>query len=113
MKNDSVMLGRIQSCEFGYGGYQGVMLGVSFQFGGNGWGVCDHWGFWATEHTSSCKWSEQDCKNYFGDLVLRIGKILREAKVDHVSKLKGIPVEVTFDAPDGKLLSWRVLAEVL
>jgi len=40
-----------------------------------------------------------------------VSKLLKEAKVDNVDKLKGIPVEVTFDGM--MLKEWRVLTEVL
>jgi hypothetical protein len=40
-----------------------------------------------------------------------VSKLLKDAKVDAVQKLQGIPVEVTFD---GNLLKeWRILTEVL
>jgi hypothetical protein len=40
-----------------------------------------------------------------------VSKLLKEAKVNSVDKLKGIPVEVTFD---GNILKdWRILTEVL
>jgi hypothetical protein len=41
-----------------------------------------------------------------------LSKLLKEAKVDSVGKLKDIPVEVTFF--EGNILKeWRVLTEVL
>jgi hypothetical protein len=44
-------------------------------------------------------------------MVERIDKILTDAKVDSVDKLKGKPVEVTFDGTT--LKDWRILKEVL
>jgi hypothetical protein len=40
-----------------------------------------------------------------------LSKLLNEAKVSSVDKLKGIPVEVTFDG--NMLKEWRILTEVL
>jgi hypothetical protein len=40
-----------------------------------------------------------------------LSKLLKEAKVSSVYKLKGIPVEVTFDG--NMLKEWRILKEVL
>jgi hypothetical protein len=40
-----------------------------------------------------------------------VSKLLKEAKVDSVDKLKGKPVEVTFEG--NTLKSWRILTEVL
>ena len=40
-----------------------------------------------------------------------LSKLLNDAKVDSVDKLKGIPVEVTLE--DNTLKEWRVLTEVL
>jgi hypothetical protein len=40
-----------------------------------------------------------------------LSKLLKEAKVDSVEKLKGKPVEVTFDG--NRLQEWRILTEVL
>ena len=40
-----------------------------------------------------------------------VSKYLKEAKVSSVDKLKGIPVEVTFE--NNTIKSWRILTEVL
>jgi hypothetical protein len=44
-------------------------------------------------------------------MVERIDKILTDAKVYSVDKLKGKPVELTFDG--NMLKEWRILTEVL
>lgn len=41
----------------------------------------------------------------------RIHKVLQDAKVSHVSKLVGKPIEVTVD--QNSLVDWRILTEVL
>jgi hypothetical protein len=40
-----------------------------------------------------------------------VSKLLRDAKVDSVEKLKGKPIEATFDG--NTLKEWRILTEVL
>jgi len=107
-------LGKIESVRFGHGGYQDACIGLSVTLGNGSWGVGDFKGAWdpemikRTEHT---KWTEEDRTNNIGETVRFLSKLLKDAKVDSVDKLKGIPVEVTFD---GNLLKeWRVLTEVL
>ena len=39
-------IGKIRDLEYGWGGYDGAMLGVTFHLGGQGWGVTDFWGYW-------------------------------------------------------------------
>ena len=104
-------LGKIQSARFGYGGYQDAMIGLSLTFGGKGWG-CGHFdGAWAIERDDYAKWTEQDRIDQLGQTVMNLNDILRKAKVQEVSKLKGIPIECTFE--DMNLKSWRILEEVL
>ena len=112
--NMETKLGKIERVSFGHGGYQDACIGLSVTLGNGSWGVSDFKGTWdpetikVTEHT---KWSEETRTENFGELVRFVSKLLKEAKVDSVDKLKGIPVEVTFD---GNLLKeWRVLTEVL
>lgn len=104
-------LGKIQHCAFGYGGYQDACIGISFTLGGEMWGVCDFWGAWAIDRSDYCKWTEESRLLDLGKTVMRITALLKDAKVASVEKLKGIPVEVTFDGMT--LQSWRVLKEVL
>ena len=107
-------LGKIESVKFGLGGYQGVMFGLSVTLSGQAWGVGDFKGTWdcenikVTEHT---KWTEADRTKNHDELIRFVSKLLKEAKVDSVDKLKGTPVECTFD---GNILKeWRVLTEVI
>jgi hypothetical protein len=106
-------IGKIKKCKFGEGGYQEAMIGVSFELGSDkrSWGVSDFWGSWAIERSDYCKWTEEDRIKQLGEVVMRLNKILRQAKVSSVDRLVGIPVEITFD---GNLLkSWRVLEEAI
>ena len=62
----------------------------------------------SSEHT---QWTEQDRTNNIDDTVRFVSKLLSDAKVNSVDRLKGMPVEATFD---GNLLKeWRILTEVL
>jgi hypothetical protein len=107
-------MGKIESVRFGHGGYQDSMLGLSVTLSMNGSGVSDFKGTWDAElvkHTEYSRWTEEDRDKSYSDTMRFLSKLLSEAKVDEVSKLKGTPVEVTLD---GILLKeWRVLTEVL
>lgn len=107
-------LGKIESVKFGIGGYQDAMIGLHVTLGNTGWGVGDSrcaWDAQMIECSKYCKWTEADRDKNYSDIMRYLSKLLNDAKVDSVDKLKGIPVEVTFD---GNLLKeWRVLTEVL
>ena len=104
---------KVERAEFGFGGYQDVMLGVSWSFSGKACGCGDFWGTWASGPSSGAKWTEAGQSDEFANVVRRIGKVLKDAGRDSLSKMVGVPVEVTFDSPYGRLVSWRVLTEVL
>ncbi len=107
-------LGKIESVSFGVGGYQGAMIGIHITLGDGGWGVCDSKVAWDAEqvkHTEHIKWTEEDRDKQYSKIMRYISKILSEAKVDCVYKLKGIPIEAIFEG--NMLKEWRVLTEVL
>jgi hypothetical protein len=107
-------LGKIERVSFGHGGYQESMLGLSVTLSGGGWGVNDFKGNWDAElvkHTEHTKWTEEERSKSYDETMRFLSKLLKEAKVSNVDKLKGVPVECTFD---GTLLrEWRILTEVL
>ena len=109
---DKVLM-KIECIEFGYGGYQDAMFGLSISLSGSGSGVGDFKGTWGidTECGGSCKWTEKDRDKHFSDTVRFLNKILIDAKKKTLSQLKGIPVEVEFE--NNTLKSWRILTEVL
>jgi len=81
---------------------------------GGGWGVGDFKGNWDAElikHSEHSKWSEEDRSKGYDETMRFLSKLLKDAKVDSVDKLKGVPVEVSFDG--NMLKEWRVLTEVL
>jgi len=107
-------LGKIESVRFGLGGYQESQLGLSVTLGNGSWGVGDFRGGWDAESikwTENCKWTEEERDKGYAETMRYLSKLLKDAKVSGVDKLKGIPVEVTFD---GNILKeWRILTEVL
>lgn len=107
-------LGKIESVHFGLGGYQGAMLGLHITLGTDGWGVGASKAYWDAEQikrSEHAKWTEQDRDESYAEIMRYVSKLLKEAKVDSVDKLKGIPVEVTFEG--NTLKEWRILTEVL
>ena len=107
-------LGKIASVRFGLGGYQDACLGITVTLTDGSWAVGDFKGTWDAEsikRNEYTKWTEEDRSKGYDETMRFISKLLKEAKVDSVDKLKDIPVEVTFD---GNLLKeWRILTEVL
>ena len=107
-------LGKIQSVRFGHGGYQDACIGLSVTLGDGGWGVGDFKGTWDPEmvkRSEYTKWEEEDRVKGFDETMRFVSKLLKEAKVDSVDKLKNVPVEVTFDGMS--LHEWRILTEVI
>jgi hypothetical protein len=107
-------LGKIEEVRFGLGGYQGAMLGLHVTLGDGGWGVGDSRANWDAEQikcSEYSQWTEEERDGWFSEIMRYVSKLLKEAKVDSVDKLKGKPVEVTFDG--NQLKSWRILTEVL
>jgi hypothetical protein len=104
-------LGKITHANFGWGGYQDVMFGLSLQFSGSAWGCGDFKGAWGVAWTESCKWTEEDRLRDLGKTCMFLKDLMTKAKVKSVEDLVGVPVEVTFDG--NTLRSWRVLEEVL
>lgn len=107
-------LGKIESVKFGVGGYGDAMIGLHVTLSGGGWGVADSKANWDAEMikcTSNCQWTEEDRDRQYAEILRFLSKLLCQAKVNSVDKLKGIPIEATFD---GNLLKeWRILTEVL
>lgn len=107
-------LGRISSVKFGHVGYQDAMLGIQFCFDCKGSGTCTDKSTWdpeIVECASYCKWTEADRDKSFAEIMRYISKLLKDAKVDDVSKLLNKPVEVTWQ--NSMLKEWRILTEVL
>lgn len=107
-------LGKILDVKFGLGGYQDSMLGIWFTLGTDGWGVGDGRGFWDPElidRSKNTEWSEKERDENFSKIMRYTSKLLKEAKVGSIEKLKNKPIEVTFDG--NVLKEWRILSEVI
>lgn len=104
-------LGRISKAEFGWGGYQEAMFGLTVTISSPGTGVSDFRGAWGIERSKHAKWTEEDRAKEIFEAVWHLKDILSKAKKMHVSQLVGVPVEVTSDG--NMMKSWRVLEEVL
>jgi hypothetical protein len=105
-------LGKIKKIKLGFGGYQDAMIGISFDFGGDGWGCGDFWGHWSDKPIEGAEWTHESQIKKLGEVMWRINNLLKEAKVDRVNDLAGVPVRVFFK--DVNMLShWEVLTEVL
>lgn len=105
-------LGKISRVHFGFGGYQDACLGLSLTFEMKGSGVGTFIsGGWAIERSEYAKWTEADRSAQQAKMCMELIEILNLAKVNSVSDLKDVPVELTFDGLT--LKSWRVLAEVI
>ncbi len=104
-------LGKIKSVYFGIGGYNEACMGITFTLETTSGSVGDFWGTWSIERSAYTKWTEADRITKLGEMVMRISSLLKDAKVEDVAKLKGIPVEVEF--AENCLSSWRILKEVL
>lgn len=107
-------LGRIESIEFGLGGYNDCQIGLTVNLSGPGWGVYATkmaWDANRVKHSEFCQWTEADRDARYAEIVRYVSSLLKDAKVDSVSELKDKPIEATFDSRS--LVSWRILTEVL
>lgn len=104
-------LGKIRSVRYGFGGYQDAQFGITFDIGGEGWGVGDFWGMWADKPSKHSQWTRKEQIESHGKTADRICALLVEAKKTDVAKLVGVPVQCFFE--NNTLKSWRVLKEVL
>ena len=108
-------LGKIDKIRFGRIGYQDAMFGISFMFSfKKSCMIGDDWCVWypgIVEPSKFAEWTEQERGKSIEDIARRIAKLLIDAKVDDITKLAGVPVEITME---GQMLkSWRILTEVL
>ena len=104
-------LGRIRCARFGMGGYQDAMFGLTLDFDLKGCGVGTFYGYWATERSEYCKWTEDERLLALGKVCMKLAELLQQCGGNSVGDLVGKPVEVTLDG--NRLASWRLLTEVL
>ncbi len=108
------VIGKIESVEFGHCGYQSCCLGISFTLKAGGWTVCTDtsaWDYEKIEHTKDSKWSQESRDKAMVNTLKYVSRLLKDAKVDSIDKLKSVPIEITFKGPC--LESFRILTEAL
>lgn len=104
-------LGKIKSAEIGFGGYQDAMFGVTFNLGGESWGVFDFWGTWSADPTEGAHWTKSEQLANRAEVMEKLRILLIKAKKINLSDLKGIPIECFFEG--NAISNWRILTEVL
>lgn len=110
----SKQLGKIVNVKFGHIGYQQAIMGLSLTLNGGGFFVnTEIVGGWSSsvKCDKHSEWTEEDRNIERVKMVCEIDELLQKAKVDDVMKLVGKPVEMTSEGM--KLVSWRILEEVL
>jgi hypothetical protein len=108
------LLMKITHATFGLGGYQEAQLGLHLTFSGKSQGVSKsyaHWDYESIEHSDNCKWEENDRTESLADVLRKLSRLLKDAKVSSVDRLVGVPVEVTLEA--NTFSDFRILTEVL
>lgn len=112
--SEEKVLGKIESVFFGLVGYHDPALGIHFTFSFEGSGISASRATHDPETikwTESYKWTEEDRDKEIIEIFRYISKLLKQAKVRTVEKLRNIPVEVTLEG--NTLKDWRILTEVL
>ena len=97
MEENEKYLGKIDSVRFGLGGYQDATIGLHLSFIFNGSGISTSISAWdknMIKHNEYYKWTEEDRSCQYAEIMRKVSDLLNEAKVNDISKLKGIPVEV-------------------
>ena len=105
------MLGKIDFAEFGTDKDRPFFMGLHLIFSMQGCGVGN--GMNGLVNISKhCKWDSQKERHlHITQMVDNIADVLDQAKVNYVSELKGIPVEITIE--NNTFKSFRILTEVL
>jgi len=103
-------IGKIEKCWIGHGGYQDAQFGACFILSTTGGSVADFYGCWQSR-SEGASWTEEDWNTTKARTMTKIMETMREAKVKDFADLKNKPIEATFEG--GRLMSWRILTEVL
>lgn len=105
-------LGKITRVEYGLGGYQDAMMGLTVTLEGQGCDVTDFKGFWSISPNPNAQWDLAKQSESFAETTRVIIGLLEAAKVQHVGQLKGKPVEYEIDE-NNSIAGWRILTEVI
>ena len=107
---NETMLGKISEVKFGkLDGRIGLWLTLS-----GSWCVTANIVCWDPEDIipdGNHKWKEEDRDKQLVEIMRKVSKLLKQAKVDNINDLLNVPVE--FTSKGGLLDSWRILEEVL
>jgi len=101
-------LGKIESVKFGRNPDRPFLFGLQLTFKMEGAGVQNHY---TVNLSENCKWETADRSLTIVEMVEFVDSLLENAKVNYVSELKNVPVEITFNGNCFK--SFRILTEVL
>lgn len=104
------MLGKIDFAEYGTFPDRPFLLGLQLGFSFNGSGVMDG-GKYTVNISKQCRWEEAERQEAITKQAEYLSNILKDAKCNYVSELKGKPVEVIIQ--DNTFKSFRILTEVL
>lgn len=108
-------LGKIQSVQFGLGGYNDSQFGLHLEFRFDKCcGINTSHAFWdfeSIEWSEHCKWSEEDREKQCVEVIKLVSKLLNQADIRYVNQLQGKPVEIELE--NNTIKSWRLLTEVL
>ena len=112
--NKETVIGVISRVHFGFGGYQDGMFGLNLTFDFKSTG-CQTFisGGWNFDPSESASWTKEDKANHQSKMCDRVISIMKDAKVDDVTKLVGKPVQCEFSGPCGELKDWRILTEAI
>lgn len=105
------VLGKITSAEYGMVGDYPFLFGLQLYFSLSDGCSIGCGGKYTINISEHCKWSNEERQNGITRSVDEVHKILKDAKVSHVSQLINKPVEVTIE--DNCFKDFRILTEVL
>lgn len=110
-KRTEKRLGKIDFAEFGTIRDYPFLIGLQLGFSMRGCGVMDG-GKYTVNINPECKWEYDGAREEAVCLAVeKVNEILKDAKVNYVSKLIGKPVEVTL--VNNTFSDFRILTEVL
>ena len=105
------ILGKITFAEFGTIRDYPFLIGLQLGFDLAGGASIMDGGKYTVNISPACKWEKYDRADAVVKTVEFVDKILKDAKVNHVSELINKPVEVTIE--NNTFKDFRILTEVL
>lgn len=106
-------LAKISTAEFGRINDLPFLFGLQLAFKGDGWGIGTEVGRYTVNLNKECKWGTREERSKEIERIIDFtNDLLKSAKVNNVSELKGLPVEVKID-DNNTFEDFRILTEVL